>query len=93
MSHPASASRYFVPQPSHWPLVGSIALLLLATGAVLMMNSVANGGFVLTGGFVVLAIMLFGWFGRVIGESEGQRYNLQVDRSFRWQWAGSFSPK
>jgi cytochrome c oxidase subunit 3 len=60
-----------------------LALLLLASGAVLMMNSIANGGFVLMGGFAVLAIMLFGWFGRVIGESEGQRYNLQVDRSFR----------
>lgn len=83
MSHPASASRYFVPEPSHWPLVGSVALLLLASGAVLMMNSIANGGFVLIGGFAVLATMLFGWFGRVIGESEGQRYNLQVDRSFR----------
>ncbi|EXI91286.1 MAG: Cytochrome c oxidase subunit 3 [Candidatus Accumulibacter regalis] len=84
MSHPASASRYFVPQPSYWPLVGSCALLLLASGAVLMMNSVANGGFVVLAGFAVLTTMLFGWFGRVIGESEGQRYNLQVDRSFRW---------
>jgi cytochrome c oxidase subunit 3 len=28
--------------------------------------------------------MLVGWFGRVIGESEGAEYNLQVDRSFRW---------
>jgi len=87
MSHPASASRYFVPQPSHWPLVGSVALLLLATGAVLMMNSVANGGVVLIGGFAVLLTMLVGWFSNVIGESEGQRYNLQVDRSFRWAMA------
>lgn len=84
MSHPASAHRYFVPQPSHWPLVGSIALLLLASGAVLTMNSIANGGFLLLGGFVVLALMLFGWFGRVIGESESGSYNMQVDRSFRW---------
>ncbi|MCP5246978.1 MAG: cytochrome c oxidase subunit 3 [Candidatus Accumulibacter sp.] len=83
MSHPASASRYFVPEPSHWPLVGSMALLLLASGAVMMMNSLANGGYVLLGGFAILTIMLFGWFGRVVGESEGMRYNLQVDRSFR----------
>ncbi len=87
MSQPVSASRYFVPEPSHWPLVGSCALLLLATGAVLTFNSIANGGFVLLAGFAVLAVMLFGWFGRVIGESEGQRYNLQVDRSFRWGMA------
>ncbi|MBE2258646.1 MAG: cytochrome c oxidase subunit 3 [Rhodobacteraceae bacterium] len=83
MSHPASASRYFVPEPSHWPLVGSMALLLLASGAVMMMNSLANGGYVLLGGFAILTVMLFGWFGRVVGESEGMRYNLQVDRSFR----------
>ncbi len=84
MSHPVSANRYYVPQPSYWPLVGSFALLLLAGGAVLTMNSVANGGFLLAGGFAVLAVMLFGWFGRVIGESEAGSYNPQVDRSFRW---------
>jgi cytochrome c oxidase subunit 3 len=87
MSHPASANRYFVPAPSHWPLVGSLALLLLASGAVLTMNSIANGGLVLMGGFAVLAVMLFGWFGRVIGESESGSYNPQVDRSFRWAMA------
>jgi cytochrome c oxidase subunit 3 len=87
MSHPASANRYFVPDPSHWPLVGSLALLLLASGAVLTFNSIANGGFVLVAGFAVLAVMLFGWFGRVIGESESGSYNLQVDRSFRWAMA------
>jgi cytochrome c oxidase subunit 3 len=84
MSHPASTSRYFIPQPSHGPLVGSLALLLLAGGAVLTMNSIANGGLLLLGGFAVLAVMLFGWFGRVIGESESGSYNPQVDRSFRW---------
>ena len=56
----------------------------LASGAVLTMNSIANGGLVLMGGFAVLLLMLFGWFGRVIGESESGSYNLQVDRSFRW---------
>jgi cytochrome c oxidase subunit 3 len=35
-------------------------------------------------GFAVLLFMLFGWFGRVIGESEGGKYNRQVDVSFRW---------
>lgn len=79
-----SASRYFVPQPSHWPIVGSLALLLLASGAVMAMNSVPAGKFVLLGGFVVLIYMLFGWFGSVIRESEGGQYNKQVDTSFRW---------
>jgi cytochrome c oxidase subunit 3 len=32
----------------------------------------------------VLVVMLFGWFGKVIGESEGRLYNKKVDLSFRW---------
>ena len=78
------ASRYFVPDPSHFPLVGSAALFLLASGAVLWMNKLAPGPYVVLAGFVVLLFMLFGWFGRVIDESEGGRYNKQVDVSFRW---------
>ena len=75
---------YFVPQPSYWPLVGSFALLLLGMGAALWMNSVAAGPFMVTAGFAVLVVMLFGWFGTVIGESEARLYNKKVDASFRW---------
>jgi len=78
------ASRYFVPDPSHYPLVGSAALFLLASGAVLWMNKFASGPYVVLTGFVVLLYMLFAWFGRVIDESEGGKYNKQVDVSFRW---------
>ena len=83
MSSP-SANRYFIPQPSHWPMVGSFALLLLASGAVLTMNSLTGGKLVLLAGFAVLFYMLFGWFGNVIDESESGAYNQQVDQSFRW---------
>ncbi|MBA3903414.1 MAG: cytochrome c oxidase subunit 3 [Rhodocyclaceae bacterium] len=78
------ASRYFVPEPSHWPVVGSTALFLMATGAVLWINKVAFGPYVLLAGFAVLVFMLFGWFGTVIRESEGGKYNARVDASFRW---------
>jgi cytochrome c oxidase subunit 3 len=78
------ASRYFVPEPSHWPVVGSSALFLMATGAVLWMNKLAFGPYVLLAGFAVLVFMLFGWFGTVIRESEGGKYNARVDTSFRW---------
>jgi cytochrome c oxidase subunit III len=79
-----SASRYFIPQPSHWPVVGSLALALLTSGAVMAMNGVAAGKFSLLGGFCVLVYMLFGWFGLVIRESEGNKYSKLVDGSFRW---------
>jgi cytochrome c oxidase subunit 3 len=34
-------------------------------------------------GLAVLVVMLFGWFGTVIKESQSGLYNAQVDRSFR----------
>jgi len=75
---------YYVPQPSHWPITGSLALLLMASGAAFWMNNLAAGPWMLLAGFCVLLVMLFGWFGTVIGESEGHRYNKKVDLSFRW---------
>ena len=85
MNGPSGAKPYyFVPQPSYWPLVGSLALLLLGMGAALWMNSVAAGPWMLLAGFAVLLTMMFGWFGKVIGESEQRLYNNKVDMSFRW---------
>jgi cytochrome c oxidase subunit 3 len=75
---------YFVPQPSHWPITGSVALLLMGMGAAFWFNNVAAGPWMLLAGFCVLLVMLFGWFGAVIGESEALQYNKKVDLSFRW---------
>ena len=75
---------YYVPQPSHWPITGSIALLLMGSGAAFWFNSYAPGPWMVATGFCVLLFMLFGWFGTVIGESEGHLYNKKVDLSFRW---------
>ena len=80
----SQAGRYYIPEPSHWPIFGSIALLLMAFGATMWFNLVAAGPYVLAAGVAVLFYMLFGWFGTVIRESEGGRYNKQVDVSFRW---------
>lgn len=76
--------KYFVPEPSRYPIFGSIALLLMATGAVFWMNKVASGPLILALGFATLVYMLFGWFGQVIRESEGGSYGSNVDVSFRW---------
>ncbi|MEO8626727.1 MAG: cytochrome c oxidase subunit 3 [Betaproteobacteria bacterium] len=76
--------HYFIPEPSRWPIFGSIALLLMAIGATLWLNGAAAGPWVLCTGLAVLTYMLFGWFGTVIRESQGGKYNQQVDKSFRW---------
>jgi cytochrome c oxidase subunit 3 len=80
----STAPHYFVPQPSTWPIFGSFALFFMALGTTLWMNDVSWGKFLLIGGLCVLFYMLFGWFGTVIGESEGGLYNKRVDISFRW---------
>lgn len=83
MSAPAE-QVYFVPQPSKWPLVGSMALFFLGLGAALAVNGARGGGLCLGIGTLILLFMLFGWFGDVIFESERGQYGQNVDRSFRW---------
>ena len=84
MQTPSDAEIYYVPPPSIWPLVGSIALLTLAAGFVLVLHKMAPGPFVMALGAGILLVMLFGWFGNVISESLSGKYAKQVDASFRW---------
>ncbi|MFN4900510.1 MAG: cytochrome c oxidase subunit 3 [Betaproteobacteria bacterium] len=84
MSSTSHAPYYFVPAPSKWPAVGSIAMILTLFGAVGTINGQAYGPWTLLAGFVVLIYMFFGWFGTVIAESESGQYNSRVDASFRW---------
>lgn len=74
--------EYFVPEPSKWPLVGTIALVTTVIGAV---NSIHQDSvnLILIVGLLLIAYLLFGWFGAVINESMSGNYNDQVDRSFR----------
>ncbi|MDA1332023.1 MAG: cytochrome c oxidase subunit 3 [Proteobacteria bacterium] len=80
----SQSGGYYLPAPSHWPIIGSIGLFLMAFGAALTMNAVSGGGYVLSAGALVMVYMLFGWFGTVIRESESGKFNKQVDVSFRW---------
>jgi len=80
----ASSDQYYLPQPSTWPLTGSIALAFLGFGAAFSVNRLTLGYVLLAIGFAVLIYMLFGWFGTVIRESESGKYNNRVDVSFRW---------
>jgi cytochrome c oxidase subunit 3 len=47
------------------------------------LNGADAGFWVMLGGVGVIVLMMVGWFGTVIGESEGGLYNDQVDKSFR----------
>ena len=75
---------YYVPKPSHWPLVGSIGLTTTLVGAASWLHHDWYGPYIFTLGLAILVFMMFGWFGQVIYENEKGLYDLQVDRSFRW---------
>jgi cytochrome c oxidase subunit 3 len=87
MAGTTSASGYYLPDPSHWPIFGSIGLFTLLGGFALSLNGFGIGKASMIVGVIVLLFMLFGWFGTVIRESEAGTYNSQVDVSFRWGMA------
>lgn len=82
-----AAGSYYLPEPSKWPVVGSIGLFLTTGGFAYALTSGVDGGMgnmaIMYVGFAIMAYMLFGWFGQVIDESEAGKYDAQVDTSFR----------
>jgi cytochrome c oxidase subunit 3 len=83
----AVTGGYYCPEPSRWPITGSIGLFGMAIGTANLLHGHGFGWAIFLAGSLVLAYTLFGWFGQVIGESEAGLYNDQVDRSFRWGMA------
>lgn len=80
----AQTEKYYLPEPSYWPIVGSVALMVMAIGGVMTMRGIEHGGWVLLAGVGILLFMMFGWFGEVIRDSEAGKFNRQVDTSYRW---------
>jgi len=79
--------KYYVPDQSHWPIVGAVALFFIALGASLTVMQIGkqetSGTYLLIAGFAVLFYMLFGWIKNVIHESMSGLYSKQMDFSFR----------
>lgn len=86
----ADEGSYYVPAQSKWPIIASIGMFVTLLGAGMMMNDMSAGvkdssaHYVLFGGALIMAYMIFGWFGNVIKESHDGLYSPQMDRSFRW---------
>jgi len=80
----ASREDYFVPQPSLYPVILSAGMFLLALGFIGMINGAVFGKWVMLAGTGVILYVLFGWFGKVIGESQSGSYRHWEDQSFRY---------
>jgi cytochrome c oxidase subunit 3 len=86
----SSHENYYVPAQSKWPIIATIGMLTTVYGVGTWFNDLkadraeSNGPLIFFVGGLILAWMLFGWFGNVIKESRGGLYSPQMDRSFRW---------
>ena len=76
-------AHYYVPEAAKWPMVGSIALTLLVSGFAAWLNGSEIGLKFSAVGLALFIVMLFGWFGTVIHESESGSYKSWEDTSFR----------
>ena len=83
MSAETHSGDYYIPNPSPWPIILGVSLLLTLIGAALAMNGVGSGNFLVTGGLLLFSFLLYRWFRDVIGENLNDCYNKQVDASFR----------
>ncbi|MBK69330.1 MAG: cytochrome c oxidase subunit 3 [Legionellales bacterium] len=83
-----SNDTYFIPEPSRWPIVGTLALFVAFIGGGMVLNGyIGSGQYVLALGILAIIYLFYGWFKDVIDESIAGKYNEQVDISFRWGMA------
>lgn len=80
--------KYYVPAQSVWPIVGAVALFLIAVGAGnFVIESTKDkdgfGAYTLIAGLALLLIMIVGWFKNQIDESMSGLYSAQLGRSYR----------
>lgn len=86
----ASHDHYYVPAQSKWPIIATIGMFVTVYGLGTWFNDLkaghpdSHGPLIFFVGALLLAYMLFGWFGAVVKESHAGLYSAQLDRSFRW---------
>ncbi|TBU86864.1 cytochrome c oxidase subunit 3 [Phytopseudomonas dryadis] len=86
----SSHEHYYVPAQSKWPIIATLGMLISVFGVATWFNDLkaergeSHGPLIFFVGGLLLAYMLFGWFGNVIREGRSGLYSAQMNRSFRW---------
>jgi len=76
--------KYYIADPSFWPITGSIGMFCTVVGFVQILHSGWIGPYLMGFGMLVLITTMFGWFGHVINESLAGLHSHQMDRTYRW---------
>jgi cytochrome c oxidase subunit III len=76
---------YYLPKPSHWPLLGCFALIFLTVGGANWLHANSFGPVLVGIGALLVIALLYGWFGTVIKENRaGLLSSHQMEKSFRY---------
>lgn len=82
-----NSDRYFVPQPSAWPFVLTVALVAFLGGISAFLEDKHIGPVPIYAGLALAFFIIYRWFRGVALESESGLYSAQVDRTYRWSMA------
>jgi cytochrome c oxidase subunit III len=75
---------YFVPAPSHFPVLVACGMFFVIFGATQWVNGRGWGAYSLLLGLVIWLSVMYRWFAAAIGEDRSGLYSDRVDVSFRW---------
>ena len=90
MASEETYESYYVPHNSHFPIFASIGIFLTVFGLGNMLNEMTAGSdssfgeMVFFIGGLVMAVTMWGWFGKVIEENHAKLYSAQMNRSYVW---------
>ena len=80
----AKQHDYHLVNPSPWPLVGAMSVLLMALGAVFWMHDAAVGPWLFIPGALGVLYVMFAWFSDVVREAEGGDHTPVVQLHHRY---------
>jgi cytochrome c oxidase subunit 3 len=75
---------YHILPPSPWPLVGSMAALVMAVGGIMFMHEYAGGGWVFLIGLAGVLFTMYSWWADVIREAHAGDHTPVVQLHFRY---------
>lgn len=77
-NHLIQRHPYHLVDPSPWPLIASVSVLLLTMGGVMYMHSYIGGGYLLSLGFLMVLYTMFVWWRDVIREATFEGHHTSV---------------
>jgi cytochrome c oxidase subunit 3 len=80
----AKNHQYHILPPSIWPIFGSFAALVLATGGLMWMHSAPSASLVFFAGVAAIVVTFFGWWADVIKEAQQGDHTPVVQLHLRY---------